>query len=193
MVQGQPEPIRFNLNERKATVAAALLLHLDGGVMDYMRLVKLMYFAEREAFDKLGRPITGDLYYSLDDGPILSTVLDLCKERRGSRIWDESIDKVSRWAVGLRHGFDESLIGPLSDAEVDVLRTISERHKDDDQWRLSMISHQQFGEYQDPHGSRLPIFPEEIMQAVGKSAEQIEELREEARQDVNVESIFGVF
>jgi uncharacterized phage-associated protein len=188
-------PIEYRLNERKATAAAVLLLELDGGTMDYMRLVKLMYFAEREALKTYGRPITGDLYFSMEDGPVLSTVLDFCKTRQAqSRIWDEAIKKVSRWTVGLNRPFSERDLGPLSDAEIEILKRISERHKEDDQWVLSKIAHRDFKEWKEPGpGSRLPIQPDEIMAAVGKTPSQIEEIREEARYDANLDKAFGVF
>ena len=182
------EPIRFRFDERKATAAAAYLLQLDGGVMDYMRLIKLLYFAEREALARLGRPITGDLYFSLDEGPILSAVLDLCKEKLLGSTWSDFIQHQGRWSIALTQKPD---LGPLSDAETAILRTISERHARDDQWVLSKIAHRDFREWSDPHGSRLPIRPEDILQAVGKTAEQIEGIREEARYDANLDKIFG--
>jgi uncharacterized phage-associated protein len=182
------DPIRFRFDERKATAAAAYLLQLHSGVMDYMRLVKLLYFAEREALATLGRPITGDLYFSLDEGPILSAVLDLCKEKRPGSTWPDFIQHKGTWSVALTREPD---LGPLSDAETGILRVIAQRHSGDDQWVLSKIAHRDFREWHDPNGGRLPIRPEDILQAVGKTPEQIEDIKEEARYDANLDKILG--
>jgi uncharacterized phage-associated protein len=65
----------MRFNERKATQAAAYLLKRRGGKMSYMKLIKLLYFADRVALSRFGRPITTDRYVSMDRGPVLSHIL----------------------------------------------------------------------------------------------------------------------
>ncbi len=68
-------------NETKATQAAAHLIKRRGqGYMSYMKLIKLLYFADREALLRWGSPITADTFYSMDRGPVLSRVHDLVTE-----------------------------------------------------------------------------------------------------------------
>ena len=50
--------LRFN--ERRATEAAARFLKLRGGRMKYLKLIKLLYFLDREALLRWGRPVTTD-------------------------------------------------------------------------------------------------------------------------------------
>src|SRR5713226_8143279 len=100
MGEGDRAEPRFNFNERKATAAAALLLDREGGSMDYMRLIKLLYLAEREGLKRLGHALVGDTYYALDQGPIASRVLDLCKNP-SSGPWADQITRTGRWAVRL--------------------------------------------------------------------------------------------
>src|SRR5450756_2974830 len=52
------QPLRFR--EERTTQAAAYLLRLRGGRMSYMKLIKLIYFADRRALLELVRPITFD-------------------------------------------------------------------------------------------------------------------------------------
>jgi len=75
-----PQPIRFAFDERKATAAAAFLLEQAGGSLEYFTLIKLMYFADRESLDAFGRPISGDRFVSMANGPALSTVYNLIKQ-----------------------------------------------------------------------------------------------------------------
>ncbi len=69
--------MRLRFNERKATQAAAHLLKLRGGEMSFMKLINLLYLADRSALLQWVRPITTDSYVSMDRGPVLSRVLDL--------------------------------------------------------------------------------------------------------------------
>ena len=66
-------------NEAKATQAAAHILHLRGGSMSYVKLIKLLYLADREALIRWGRPITTDRYVSLDIGPVVNRVYELIR------------------------------------------------------------------------------------------------------------------
>jgi hypothetical protein len=172
------EAARFEFNEMKATAAAAVLLKLDNGVMDYMRLIKLLYIAEREALNRWGKPIVGDTYSSLDQGPILSTTLDLCKyQSRG--VWASQIKRIGMRAVQL---YSEPDLGPLSEAEVALLEEVSRVNREKDQYQLSEETHR-FREWKDPKGSRVEILPEEIMRALGKPEDDIREALEEAKQE----------
>ena len=61
--------IEFVFNERKTAQAAARLLKLHGGKMDYRLLLNLMYLADRQALTETGLPISGDSYVSMDLEP----------------------------------------------------------------------------------------------------------------------------
>jgi hypothetical protein len=67
ILPSMPEPIRFVFDEKKALQAAAYLLKLNGGTMDYRKLVTLMYLADRELLITIGRTITGDEMVNIPD------------------------------------------------------------------------------------------------------------------------------
>ena len=83
--------IKFPFDERKAKSAASVLLQQEGGRMPYIRLIKLLYLADRESIDRRGRPIVGGRYVSMKYGPVLSEVLDLV--RTGGLEWSEAVEK----------------------------------------------------------------------------------------------------
>jgi hypothetical protein len=56
-------------DERKATEAAAYLLRLRGGRMSYLKLIKLLYLADREALSRWGFSVTNDRHVSMPHGP----------------------------------------------------------------------------------------------------------------------------
>ena len=66
-------------DERKATQLAARFLSQADSRMEYIRLIKLLYIADLEALQNWGYPLTGDEYYSLKHGPIVSNIYDIIK------------------------------------------------------------------------------------------------------------------
>lgn len=59
--------------------ATAYILYLNGKSMNYTKLIKELYFSDREALRTKGFSITGDIYYSMKKGPVLSNLLNLIK------------------------------------------------------------------------------------------------------------------
>ena len=97
-------PLTFD--EGKTTQAAARFLQLRGGQMSYMKLIKLLYLADRTSLLQFGKPITMDKWYSMKHGPVLSTVLNL--------ITDPSrVDSAGPWS--------HFISPPLGDREVRLL------------------------------------------------------------------------
>ena len=72
---------------RTATDAVALLVHLAGGRLNRVAVLKLLYFAEREALATYGTTITGGTFYALEHGPIVSEVYALIKGKLASKRW----------------------------------------------------------------------------------------------------------
>ena len=69
--------MRLRFDEKKATQAASGFLVLSGGKLNYLKLIKLLYLLDRATLLAWGRTVTGDHYYSMKHGPVLSEVLDL--------------------------------------------------------------------------------------------------------------------
>lgn len=69
--------IRFQFEADVAVQATAFLLDRLGGSVDKVKLMKLLYLADKEHFLKYGRPITGDSQWALPHGPVPSCTLNL--------------------------------------------------------------------------------------------------------------------
>ncbi|MEG1544016.1 MAG: Panacea domain-containing protein [Tannerellaceae bacterium] len=50
---------------------------------DFHKIFKIIYFADREHIAQYGRPITGDTYIAMKDGPVPSNIDDIFKAVRG--------------------------------------------------------------------------------------------------------------
>ena len=94
----------FRFDFEKTLQGASVLLNLDGSRMDRIRLLKLLYIADREAFGEWGIPISHDNYVSMDNGPVPSQTYNLVKE--GGRFWSEYISApFGDYEVCLNGGF----------------------------------------------------------------------------------------
>lgn len=182
--------MRPRFNERKATQAAARLLELRGGRMSYLKLIKLLYLADREALLRWGRPITTDRCISMDRGPVLSRVLDLVADGEDPGapcIWAKHISSPGNFEVQLTSeaGRDE-----LSNAEVDLLDEVFHEHGKKTRWDLVKLTHT-LPEWKDPQGSAIPITDRDILKAGGKSDLEIAAIEDELEGVALAETVFG--
>lgn len=178
-----PGRIPTSFNERKTTAAAAHLVSLAGGDMEFIRLLKLLYMADREAWTRYGRPISGDSYVSMDQGPVLSSTYDLIKETAQAQhagIWSQTIQPASANNVKLSGPVDTDA---LSDAEIDILNETHDRFLNVPTWGSNGLIerlHQMLAEWKNPKGTSLQIRAEDILRAVGK-ADRIPAVRKDLK------------
>jgi len=163
----------LQFREDKATQVAARFLQLGGGRMNLMKLVKLIYLADREALVRWGRPITMDYMCALQHGPILSNVLNLINEEPDPdypRYWHRYIsERVANYDVLLQR---EPPADQLSRVEEQVIGEVFAAHGRKDQWQLRDYTHT-LPEWHDPGTSMLPIQLREILAPAGYSEEEI--------------------
>lgn len=169
--------MQAHFNEEKTTQAAALLLKLRGDKMSYMKLIKLLYIVDREAIRRWGFPVTGDAYFSMKHGPVLSGVLDLV---------NESPDDASYWHQHISEptvGKELTLTKPvstemLSQAEIDLITEVFKSYGHLTRWTVRDVTHT-FPEWQNPGAGHQEISYQEILVAVGKSPDEAEETADE--------------
>jgi len=177
-------------NEKKITQVAGHILSRAGGSLNIMKLIKLMYFAEREAIIRWGTPITFDRFYSLPNGPVLSRTLDMINGENAESeraYWDDFISPRATHNVGIKKTPET---GSLSDREIGLLDEIYNRHGNKDQWELREESHH-LPEWRDPQGSALAITIDDILSSTGKPKEEIEEIKMELDVYAKAEEILG--
>ena len=87
----------FQFGTRKIVEAAAVLLRSSQhGRMGRLRLLKLLYIADRESLRETGRPIVGTKLVAMDLGPVHSEVYDLIK---GARAWVGGLEPVHQLRI----------------------------------------------------------------------------------------------
>ena len=163
--------MRFAFDERRAAQAASILLDRAGGSMDYLKLVKLLYLADRASLIETEVPITDDRYASMKHGPTPCQVLELIlqEQPREDSIWHRYIR---------RENFVAYLCGPieweqLSESNVDVLNDTYETYGN---LRPSQVvsQTQALPEWRDPGDTTIRIDPADILRYAGYSEHAIE-------------------
>jgi uncharacterized phage-associated protein len=172
----------MKFSEQRASEVAAYFLHRAAGSLPILKLMKLMYLAERESYRRFGEPLTGDTLCSMDHGPILSTTLNHVNGLIDSQPngWDSWIKDHENRMVSLqdqRDGSDENLLH-LSDADIDVLRSVWSDFGHMTGSQLRNYTHRECGEWEDPNGSSTMIPPARLLRCVGYSQAVAQELVE---------------
>ena len=151
--------------------------------------MRLLYFADRKSWQQFGRPITGDRYVAMKLGPVLSRTLDLIQAPPDAGPWAETIEsKPEDHLVVLRRDPD---LGPLSEAEIEILKEAHGLYATMDRWKLPKEISHALPEWKDPGESAHPIDPEDILKALGKDEEEIEDARQESVERAFFHRILG--
>ncbi|OGP62293.1 MAG: hypothetical protein A2169_06280 [Deltaproteobacteria bacterium RBG_13_47_9] len=171
--------IAFAFNEVKTTQVAAFFIKKHGGKINYTKLIKLLYLADREALFRWERPLTGDSYVSMPKGPVLSNTYDLINYRQDPQnksYWYKFISKKS-YDVALKKdpGVDE-----LSKREIDLIEEIQGKYGHKSWGKMIDICHDCCPEWQHPGKTSIPIRIEDILKELKKSEKEIEIIDEEA-------------
>ncbi|MDR0788217.1 MAG: SocA family protein [Gemmatimonadota bacterium] len=165
--------MNLRYHQERATQAAARLLEVRGGVMSYLKLLKLLYLADRRSLLQHGRPITFDRFVSMDHGPVLSQTYNLIvgEEQPGQRsYWREHITEPEHHEVRLLKKPTEN---ELSAAQERILDEVFDEFGRMGRWQLVDYVHT-LAEWQDPHGSSIPISIRDVLRAGGLDDEVAE-------------------
>ena len=165
--------MRLRYHQERATQAAARLLKLRGGAMSYMKLLKLMYLADRKALLEHGRPITYDRFVSMDHGPVLSQTYNLIVAEESPEehsYWRQFISEPANYEVSLLH---DAPNGELSRAQEDVLESVFAEFGHMSRWDLVTFCHT-LPEWVDPKGSSNPIALSDVLRAGGMEADDVD-------------------
>ncbi len=167
-------------NEKKAAQVAAFFLFKASqreANITILKLMKLMYLAERRSYQQYGEPIIGDALVSMPNGPVLSNTLDLINFGSQNNFdggWDTLIAERSGRDMALKSPdlmSSEEDLRELSESDVEILQSIwSEFGNKSAHWlREYTHRHENCPEWEDPDGSSVPIKLETLFEALGFS------------------------
>lgn len=173
-------------DELKTAQAAAYLVAKEGGKMSHLKLMKLLYLADRESYKVFNTSITGDSYCSMPYGPVLSTTLNLINGYvRFDKNWNKWISDKADHCVGSDYSIandpDLDDLDELSRNDISILTEIYEKFGGYNQWELVDYTHDPINipEWKDPQGSSMPIHLDTLLTYLGKDRNTIQVIMNE--------------
>jgi len=181
-------------NEQKvAQMSAFFLNQSDGKKLSNLKLMTLLYIAERESVREFGYPMSEDKFLSMPHGPVLSMTLELMNGNIESQPngWEFWVSDKENHEMSLRNQFISlEDLDELSCAELELLQGVWNQFGTMDKWQISKWTHDNCVEWKNPHGSILPIEFQDIARAVGFNKETAIDLQESFNSRIYIEKLF---
>lgn len=185
-------------NEKRTAQAAAFLLHRAGGRLPLLKLMKLLYLAERESLKVYGEPISGDKLVAMPHGPVLSTTYDLMNgavlSMQGG--WETWMEDRAGHDIALRdpstiRSPEEDLL-ELSNGDLEILQQIWDMFGHMGRYELVAYTHSDAcPEWEDPRGSSRPIPMGRLFKALGYSDEGVRSAVEHVNEQARLKAVLG--
>ncbi|MBI1495219.1 Panacea domain-containing protein [Halocynthiibacter styelae] len=165
-------------NPRKAAQTIAYFAMREGGSINVLKAVKLVYLADRESLKLRGHTIQDEPRFSLPHGPVNSTTLDYLNGayREGREDWQAFLSDRANHGVALSNaGLDVTDLDELSHRDIEILTDLWARLGAMNHFDLVDWTHdpENVPEWQDPNGSHSRIPLGRMMEAVGLESASI--------------------
>jgi hypothetical protein len=171
-------PSSFQLDTTKASELACDFIRREGGAMNIMNLIKLVYALDRLSIQRRCIPVVGGTYFSLPNGPITSELLDLINSGtlwgEDNCRWEEFISDRQNHEIGLSGA--EIGTEHLAASELKLIDQIYAELGDKDQWQFREWSHERCEEWTPIARDRDRIALAKMARAVGLNDEQIKQI-----------------
>lgn len=155
---------------RKAAQAAAYFASREGAAIEKMKLIKLLYLAEREFVGRHEFPMFYDESYSLKDGPILSSALNGINGKLDPKVWGDYLTKHDNKNVSANSRYERDDLDEISIAEFAVLEATYASFGHMSAAQIRNYTHKNCSEYTEVVTGRMPILLFDILRALNVDA-----------------------
>jgi uncharacterized phage-associated protein len=165
-------------NQHKVLQEVIYLLRLNGGRLNLLKLIKELYMADRESIKERESSISGDVYFSMKHGPVLSQTLNLLND---SEEWSDYFEHIATKDYDdliLTDKASRTELDRLSEKDKEYLEKVAEKYRQTDKWKLVDITHK-LPEWKKIDKGRDKIKFGSILKAVGFSDDEILDIRRE--------------
>jgi uncharacterized phage-associated protein len=140
--------IRFKFDPEKLVQALAFFASRGIDDLDTLKAVKLLYFADRQHLLKYGRPILGDDYYCMKNGPIPTNALSQIQDALSPNptgdhdaLFDEYLDVDRAHSYPRFISKKEPDLDVFSPTDIEVLEDVLATYGGKSAWTLRELTH----------------------------------------------------
>lgn len=182
---GSNAGVNFHFDIEKATDASLQFIVREGGKINVMKLIKLIYLLDRLSIQRRGVPVVGGVYFSMRNGPVTSELLDLVNAgelagEENSR-WESLISDRKSHEIAIRSSAPPER-DSLADVEIELIDDLFAEHGGKSQWQLRDWCHERCAEWTPLQNGRERIDIEELATNAGHSEKSARRIAHEARE-----------
>jgi uncharacterized phage-associated protein len=156
-------------NIRKAAQVSAYFAIQEHGEINILKLIKLVYMADRKFMELYDVPMLNDQLVSMPHGPVNSLTYDFANGAEESPEWWEFLSGRAGYMVGLSNpATQDQDLDELSRAELRVLRDVWQELGHMDRFEIRNHTHEHCPEWENPNGSSYPIPYSRVFNFLGK-------------------------
>ncbi len=163
-------------------------------MIEYLWLIKMLYFIEREALRRWERPIVYDAYTSMDNGPVMLTIYNLITGNVPSTVWKSHIlayPKASKYRYFVALNGALPRLRKLSDSEVALVNEMYDKLGGHDWKQLIELSHK-LPEWRNPHSGRsIPIGVPDLLKHLDYEENDIARIVREITEEAALDQVLG--
>jgi len=183
----------MNFNEQKVSQMAAYFLYKRGGLMSHLKLMKLLYLADRESLRLYGLSMSGDYLVSMPHGPVLSMTLNLMDGdvESSENGWEDLISAKENHELSLKNTLELDALDELSRADLNILEKIWDEFGAMSRWEIRDYTHKFCSEWENPYGSSKPISFQRLFQSFGHLPAAAEKLVMQMDEQQHIDELFA--
>ena len=171
---------------RKAAQSCAYFTNRSRGTIEKLKLIKLIYLAERQFLSAYHHPMLFDEFYSLPHGPVCSSTLNGINNVIHEALWDEYIARNGNIVVAVQPVEREDL-DHISDVEMEVLDEVWQEFSGMTASQIRNHIQENCPECTGADKGRISISYRQIFDALGE--EDASQIAEDISELVKLESI----
>jgi uncharacterized phage-associated protein len=153
------------------------LLSLNDNKMSLLKLMKELYLIDRKSIEDRDTSVSGDVFYSMPHGPVLSQTLNMLNDLSHNNWGDYLSAEPARYYNDIKITKDIEF-DRLSKKDRAYIQEISNKFKTYTPKELEEYTHT-LPEWVDPKRSSLKIRYRDVMLALGKNESEIAEAKKE--------------
>lgn len=128
--------IEFNFNRQKA-IEAILYFTNHKNDLSVMHLLKFLFYSDLYHLNQYGRPILGDLYFAMDNGPVASNSYDMLK----NSTLDYELFRKPHSTINYVRPLRKANLDYFSDTDIEIFDNVLDKFKELNAKEMSQETH----------------------------------------------------